>query len=132
MPASLIELKDFLGSIAQPLPKVTWKRMFGCDAVFADGIIFGLIWKEGRIGLKLLNDSDFSKLRATSGTAPWKAGPMTMSRWVLVPKTWHSQKSTLVPWVKKAHAQALGSASIAPNKTKSKAKAVKKPAQKSR
>lgn len=67
MPASLIELKDFLGSIAQSLPKVTWKRMFGCDAVFADGTIFGLIWKEGRIGLKLLNDSDFSKLRATSG-----------------------------------------------------------------
>ena len=60
MPTIDIEsLRVSLDQAAVGLKKVAWRRMFGCDAVFADGTIFGLIWKEGRIGLKLPDAAEF-------------------------------------------------------------------------
>ena len=105
----LTELKAALEHCAEALPQVTWKRMFGCDAAFAGGSIFGLIWKEGRIGVRLPETADFDALMAVPGAVPWKAGKMTMSHWVLVPETFHGKKPQLGAWVKKAHAQALSS-----------------------
>ncbi len=81
--------------------------MFGCDAVFADSTIFGLIWKAGRIGIKLPDEAEFGSLMSMKGSAPWKAGKMSMSQWVLVPEEFHSDKRKLGAWAKKAHRLAV-------------------------
>ncbi|MGZ3697459.1 MAG: TfoX/Sxy family protein [Bdellovibrionota bacterium] len=91
------------------LPKVTGKKMFGCHALWADGNVFALIWKTGRIGVKLTESADYDTLLSIKGSAPWKAGPKVMSHWVLVPEEFHKGVK-LGHWVKKAHAQALGAA----------------------
>ena len=89
-------------------PKVSWRRIFGCDAAFANNTIFGLIWKTGRIGVKLPDKASFDKLIKVPGSDPWKAGKMTMSHWVLVPETFHKKKKNMLrKWVKEAHAFAL-------------------------
>ena len=103
----LAELEELLNSIALGLTKVNGKTMFGCHALWANENVFALVWKEGRIGLKLTDENDFSKLLNLPGAVPWKAGAMTMSHWVLVPKSFHEKKSALAAWAKKAHAQAL-------------------------
>ena len=100
-------LETALNEAASGLEKVTGKKMFGCHALWADGNVFGLIWKEGRIGLKLTDEADFAKLMKTSGATPWKAGSMAMSNWVLVPKSFHEKTAELMQWTRKAHQQAL-------------------------
>ena len=98
------ELKEALNRASKALPNVTWKKMFGCDAVFAKDVIFGLIWKTGRIGVKLPEDAEFNRLMDMKGSDPWKAGKMTMSHWVLVPESMHGKKAELGKWVTAAHA----------------------------
>ncbi|MBX5484452.1 MAG: TfoX/Sxy family protein [Myxococcaceae bacterium] len=106
-------LSALVDELSAPLPGVTKKRMFGCDAFFASGNIYSLIWKTGRIGLKLLDDADFETLRAMPGAETWTPGAkMVMSRWLLVPESFHDDPETLGGWVRKAHAQAL----LAPKK----------------
>ena len=105
--ANIEELKSVLEQTTADLPKVTWRRMFGCDASFADGTIFGLVWKEGRLGVKLPDAKEYDALMKIPGAAPWKAGPMQMAHWVLVPKGFHTSKGDLKKWVKKAHALSL-------------------------
>jgi len=89
------------------MPNVTWRRMFGCQGVFASGQIFGLIWKAGRIGLRLPEPTAFEELMASEGAAPWTAGTKTMSNWVLVPEAFHSDPDPLRAWAERAHHLAL-------------------------
>lgn len=103
----LAPLRGALEASIGGLSKVTWRKMFGCDAAFAGDAIFGLIWKEGRIGVKLTDGEDYEALMALDGAGPWKAGPMKMSHWVLVPESMHGKKTVLAKWVAKAHTQAL-------------------------
>jgi TfoX/Sxy family transcriptional regulator of competence genes len=100
-------LRETLDSVTADLPKTTWKKMFGCDAIFADSTIFGLVWKTGRIGVKLPEESEFESLMNEKGSDPWKAGAMSMSQWVLVPERFHKDRKTLSRWVRKAHELAL-------------------------
>ena len=109
-------LRELVEESTEDLSHVTVKRMFGCDAFFADGTIFGLIWKTGRIGLKLTEDEPLCELTKMPGSDPWTAGNRTMSHWVLVPPRFHKDRKSLGKWVKKAHTLAL-------SKPKSKAKA---------
>ena len=37
-------LRAALDSAVEDLADIGWKRMFGCDAVFHDDTIFGLVW----------------------------------------------------------------------------------------
>jgi hypothetical protein len=72
-----------------------------------------------------------SQLNKTAhGAEPWKAGPMTMSHWILVPEAVAASAAKLKPWVHLAHAQALTAPPKAPKKPS--AKPAKKSAAKKR
>lgn len=108
-PEVLSELGKVLDHAAEGLKKVTARKMFGCHALFADDAVFGLVWKEGRLGVRLPNEELYSDLMALKGAAPWKAGPMVMSHWVLVPESMHKASDKLKAWVMQAHELALSS-----------------------
>ena len=91
---------------AANLPRVTTRRMFGCDAFLAGGAIFAMVWREGRIGLRL-PDELLPELRALPGADPWRHRDMVVRQWVLVPESFHDDPDGLAPWVRKAHAAAL-------------------------
>ncbi|MBL7670326.1 MAG: TfoX/Sxy family protein [Bdellovibrionaceae bacterium] len=117
------ELEAILNEAASDLKKVTSKKMFGCHALFANGNVFSLVWKHGQIGVKLTHEADYEKLMKMKGATPWKAGPMKMAHWVLVPKNLESRQA-LRPWLALAHDQAL--TMPAKTKTASKIKTTKK------
>lgn len=102
----LLELRSRLDDLTTGLPQVTVRRMFGCDAFLAGGAIFAMVWKEGRIGLRLPDDL-LPELRALPGADPWRHRDMVVRQWVLVPETFHDDTDGLAPWVHKAHAAAL-------------------------
>ena len=107
--------------------------MFGCDAFFASGEIYGLIWKTGRIGLKFTDSGAFDELMARPGSEPWKAGPKVMSHWVLVPEEFHDAPDELAKWVRRAHSLAMSAGSMSkpsPRKPVAKKTASKKTARK--
>lgn len=100
----LSQLEEVTGS----LRGVSARRMFGCDALFADGAIFALIWKTGRIGLKLPDAALYAELLAEPGTEPWAPGEgKPMAHWLLVPESLHDDLDALTPWVQRAHKLAL-------------------------
>lgn len=100
---SIAELEEILNSATEGLPKITSKKMFGCYAVWADGNVFALVWKHGRIGVKLPEETQYQSLMGASGAEPWKAGPMQMAHWVLVPESFHDKPGELKKWTSKAH-----------------------------
>ncbi|MHB8875307.1 MAG: TfoX/Sxy family protein, partial [Myxococcaceae bacterium] len=109
------------------LPAVSKRLMFGCEALFARGSIYALVWKTGRIGLRLPDAARFAELMALEGADPWSPGKnMSMSHWVLVPEAFHDDTDALGEWVMRAHAFAMK----APPKGKKKPAAKRKPAKK--
>ncbi len=84
--------------------------MFGCESFFRDGSIFGLIWKDDRIGLKLRKPQSFQALVDLPGAEVWKAGTMAMSHWVLVPESFHDDEDTLKAWIVRVHQDTDGKA----------------------
>lgn len=100
---SIAELEKVLISSATGLSKVTSKKMFGCYALWVNENVFALVWKHGRIGVKLPIESEYESLMKISGSDPWKAGPMTMAHWVLVPESYHAKLADLKKWTIKAH-----------------------------
>jgi TfoX/Sxy family transcriptional regulator of competence genes len=96
-------LETTLAKAASALPKVTSKKMFGCQAYWVNDNVFALVWKEGRIGFKLPNETSYDSLMKSAGSAPWKAGPMQMAHWVLVPESFHSKAADLKKWAQKAY-----------------------------
>ena len=101
------ELEIILNSAAGKLAKVTSKKMFGCFALWADENVFALVWKQGRIGVKLPDEKSYETLMKTAGAAPWKAGPMQMSHWVLVPESFHDKSAEIKKWATLAHDQCI-------------------------
>jgi TfoX/Sxy family transcriptional regulator of competence genes len=90
------------------LPAVSRRTMFGCEGWFARDQVFALVWKEGRVGVKLVEAMAFDELMAQPGADPWQpGGKMTMSHWVLVPPALHDDDEALAAWLVRAHAQAL-------------------------
>jgi TfoX/Sxy family transcriptional regulator of competence genes len=102
----LLELRSRLDDLTDGLPRVTVRRMFGCDAFLAGGAIFAMVWREGRIGLRL-PDELLPELRALPGADPWRHRDMVVRQWVLVPESFHDDADGLAPWVRRAHAAAL-------------------------
>jgi TfoX/Sxy family transcriptional regulator of competence genes len=117
-------LMDLLERATERLPGIAKKRLFGCDALFVDGSIFALVWKEGRIGLKFLDPATFAARLATPGAKPWAPSGKAMGGWVLVPETLHDDEETLTAWARESHASVRAGAMPAP-------KASAKPAAKS-
>lgn len=104
MKHDLVELERLLAAAAAELPNVTARKMFGCQALWARGSVFALVWKHGRIGVKLPDERAFAALMSEPGAAPWKAGPMTMAHWVLLPETFHARAAEIRRWAARAHA----------------------------
>lgn len=100
---SIADLEQILNSSTSGLSKLTSKKMFGCHALWADGNVFALVWKHGRIGVKLPTDTDYQSLMSVNGAEPWKAGPMKMAHWVLVPESFHNKPSEMKKWATMAH-----------------------------
>jgi TfoX/Sxy family transcriptional regulator of competence genes len=101
-------LSELVEEAASSLPAVAKKRMFGCDAWFANENIFALVWKDGRIGVKLPVDVEFERLMGMPGSNTWSPGAMkSMNHWVLTPESFHDDAEELAAWVKKAHASAM-------------------------
>src|SRR5438552_10102946 len=108
MKVDLAPLLARLEAAAQGLPNVAKKRLFGCDGLFANGNIFALVWKTGRIGVRLPDEGAHAELLALPGAAPWKPSPkMTIAHWVLVPEAMHDEARALAAWVRRAHALAV-------------------------
>ena len=103
----LAYLTDAVEDATCDLPGVERRKMFGCDAWFAGGSIFALVWKHGRIGLKLPEPGARAELAGLPGAAPWTAGTKTMSGWVLVPEGFHDDADALRAWTLRAHEAAL-------------------------
>jgi TfoX/Sxy family transcriptional regulator of competence genes len=78
--------------------------MFGCHALWVNENVFALVWKHGRIGVKLPDEASYRKLMQIGDAEPWKAGPMQMAHWVLVPRTFHEKPQELKKWAQTAHA----------------------------
>ena len=95
-----------LRAAAEALRDVDERKMFGCEALFTNGAIFALVWKTGRIGVKLPDPGRYDALASQKGAEPWRAGPMVMAHWVLVPKPIEGEPAKLAPWLKEAHALA--------------------------
>jgi TfoX/Sxy family transcriptional regulator of competence genes len=130
MSTLLLELRSRLDDLTADLHQVTVRRMFGCDAFLAGGAIFAMVWREGRIGLRL-PDELLPDLRALPGAAPWRHRDMVVRQWVLVPESFHDDVDGLARWVHKAHAAALDRGPVSHRRSprpRRKAAAPKKPA----
>lgn len=97
-------LRSLLDEATQALRGVSVRRMFGCDALFTADAIFALVWKAGRIGLKLPDPELYKTLLSLPGAEPWAPGSMKpMAHWVLVPEEFHDDPELLARWVQQAH-----------------------------
>lgn len=103
----LQHLKELVEEHAGALPGVSTRKMFGCEAFFREGSIFGLVWKDGRIGLKFQEDASLHQAMGLKGADPWSPGRATMSHWVLMPESMHDDTEALGEWVVRAHAQTV-------------------------
>lgn len=113
-------LLELLETATADLPDVQKKRMFGCDALFVRTEIFALVWKTGRIGVKLTDPADYLALLEQPGAEQWHAGSKAMSHWVLAPEELHDEPPALTPWVRRAYDQAYARADPAAKPTASK------------
>jgi hypothetical protein len=87
------------------------KKHVGCDAFFADGALYALVWKDGRLALKLPDPRLRSGLEALPGAQAWKqAAKGVEGDWVLVDEKVHGKAGLLKDWVAKAHGLAYGPA----------------------
>jgi TfoX/Sxy family transcriptional regulator of competence genes len=121
-------LRELIEEGSTGLPGVAPRRMFGCDAFFAFGNIYALIWREGRIALRMPASEAFEELRALPGADSWSVGSgKTMAGWVLVPEDFHDEPELLGKWIRRAYDFA---ARIPPKQPKSRAKAAPKAAAK--
>ena len=102
-------LTDLVGGLCQELPEVSYRRMFGADAFFADVTIFALI-HDGRVVLKLPEPKAFTALAALPGAEPWSPIPgaeKPSAHWLMAPEDLHDDVEGLRPWVEQAHRLAL-------------------------
>jgi TfoX/Sxy family transcriptional regulator of competence genes len=114
----IAQLETALDEAARGLLHVTHKKMFGCHALFAAGNVFALVWKHGRIGIKLMDGKDHERLLSMEGAGAWEAGVRKMTHWVLVPESLHQDRSQLSSWTGLAYRQALAAPAKAVGKKK--------------
>lgn len=106
-PDDLVRLKAVFDGAMAGFEGVETKRLFGCDAYFVNGNIFGLVWKEGRLGLRLTDESSHRELMAEAGADGWRMGDRVMRHWVLLPQELHVRPAGLKDWARRAWQQAL-------------------------
>ncbi|MGZ6144329.1 MAG: TfoX/Sxy family protein, partial [Myxococcales bacterium] len=98
------DLMALLLDAVEGLPRVVKKRMFGFEALWADGRIFAVVWK-GRISLKV------PELAALPGTRPFaiELGKLTAkpATWIETPESFHDDPHELRRWAHRAYDLAL-------------------------
>lgn len=139
MAASFPYLIELVEASTAGLKDISLRRLFGCDAFFVGEHIFVLLWKDGRIGVKLRDAGAHARLLALPGAEPWRMGPKVAAHWVLVPEEMHDDSEALTPWIREAYREvregvgrAVGTATMVVKPAKVAAKPVKaaKPAAK--
>jgi TfoX/Sxy family transcriptional regulator of competence genes len=109
-------INDLFDAALASLPLVSRRRMFGHDAFFANGAIFGLVW-EGRAALKLPERSAYAEALAMAGAFPWKPMPAArspMAHWVVMGEALHDDDAAFARWVAFAHRLAMDAPAAAP------------------
>lgn len=99
---------DLLAEVAEGLPFVTAKRMFGHATLFAGSRIFVLV-DDGRVAVRLPDERAFAEAMAIRGAAgfdPMRRGK-GMGQWVVLPAEMLDEPMALRGWVRRAHALAL-------------------------
>ncbi len=103
-------LMQLLLEAAEGLRLVEKKRMFGFEALWADGRIFALVWK-GRISLRMPDPATASELAGLPGAEALTIVEGKTSaagqRWINVPESFHDDAHALRGWVQRAHDLAL-------------------------
>lgn len=139
MAASFPYLIELVEASTAGLKDISLRRLFGCDAFFVGEHIFVLLWKDGRIGVKLRDAGAHARLLALPGAEPWRMGGKVAANWVLVPEEMHDDSEALTPWIREAYREvregvgrAVGTATMVVKSAKAAAKPVKatKPAAK--
>lgn len=101
-------LKELVAELSAELPEVTQRRMFGCDAFFANLNIYSLVW-DGRILLRFPVEARFLAAEALPGSGmfdPMGTGK-TMRGWVAMPEEMADDVDSLRPWLEEAHQLAM-------------------------
>jgi hypothetical protein len=106
-PDELARLKAVFDGSMAGLEGVEPKRLFGCDAYFVNGNIFALVWKEGRLGLRITDEGSRTELMALPGAEAWVVDSKVVRFWVLLPTAWHGRPSRLKEWAFVSWQQAL-------------------------
>ena len=106
-PDDLARLKAVFDGSMAGLEGVEPKRLFGCDAYFVNGNIFALVWKEGRLGLRLTDELSRSELMARPGAEAWVMDSKIVRFWVLLPRAWHARPAHLREWALVSWREAL-------------------------
>lgn len=106
------------------LQAVTHRKMFGCDAWFSRGQIFSLIWKTGRVAVRLPEDAAYGDAMGLSGAEAWSvaAKMKPMAHWVLLPEGYNDDDEEVGIWVKRAHQLAKPAVKAKPAAKKKKAR----------
>ena len=101
-------LKELVAELSAELPEVSERRMFGCDAFFANLNIYSLVW-DGRVLLRFPQEARFLAAQALEGSGmfdPMGTGK-TMRGWVAMPDEMADEVDSLRPWLEEAHQHAM-------------------------
>ena len=101
-------LKELVAELSAELPEVSERRMFGCDAFFANLNIYSLVW-DGRVLLRFPQEARFLAAQALEGSGmfdPMGTGK-TMRGWVAMPEEMADDVDSLRPWLEEAHQLAM-------------------------
>jgi TfoX/Sxy family transcriptional regulator of competence genes len=105
------DLMSLLLDATEGLRAVAKKRMFGFEALWADGRIFALVW-QGRIALRMPDPAAAGELAglpgATALTIVEGKTSAAGQRWINVPESFHDDPHELRKWATRAHDLALG------------------------
>jgi|SRR5665213_1398994 len=106
-PDEVLGLKAVIDGSMAGLEGVEAKRLFGCDGYFVNGNIFGLVWKDARLGLRFGNYESLNEVLSIAGAETWRMGNRVMGRWALLPAEWSRRPKCLRQWVAVAFKEAL-------------------------
>jgi DNA transformation protein and related proteins len=100
---------DFIAELFAPFGRVTVRRLFGGAGLFAEGLMFGLVF-DGAIFLKVDDASipDFEREGSrpfvyTRAKSPGRVGRHSLSYWRL-PERLYDDPEELVSWARRAFA----------------------------
>jgi DNA transformation protein len=114
---------EFIAELFAPFRPVTMKRLFGGAGLYADGLMFGLVF-DGAIFLKVDETSipDFEREGSrpfvyTRAKSPGRVGRHSLSYWRL-PERFYDDPDELAVWAERAFAIARSKKFASPARTK--------------